>query len=479
MNINYKRLFNLGIGHNYFGDGYGGLVNLLPTIETEKLLRRGKMLLKSIPHGITVLYRADDDEVTPFVRLASNQHFVFSINSDNKSLLNNITDLDESVSRKYSSQNILYFTNNPLNASSSKNNPEIINHVLLDSIQASLFTYRFKIESNPPTVLMRVTDAETNNVSIGKDTEGTPFPTTLTLTPNSAGVFSQQVDLRNAKKGRYTITILDNTGTTTLREEKIYIDDALVGKGILGIVDIVYESTTDNIYGNTEEYRVQFRRAQSLWKYYILNKSDNIDFNIESLAINDGGSINGSPYSINSFEKAYAGIKIEADSVGTAGNLITTEYTTAGSLPVFILSGETLTGGTDSKAATAIITLVNNTISGYTLSINGVDFTEGTDFNNDTTPEDTANDIISAINGNGSVGVTASLLGFDLKINDMPSVVFRSTENIPFYEKPKTQLQLRKVSDDQVIVPNLPNPPHRGIQKMDIGSAESETYVFI
>ncbi len=479
MNINYKRLFNLCIGHNYFSDGYARLINLFPTKETESLLINGKMLLKTIPNGLTVLYRAEDDEVSPFIELDSNQNFIFYITSDNKSLLMNISDFDESTSRQYSTQNILYFSNNPLNASTNKNNPEIITHEIIDSLCSRLFTYTFTIAGNPATVQMQVTDADGNLISIGKGTDGIAFPTTLTLAISSANSYNQQVDLRSNKKGRYTITILDSTGTTTLKEEEIYIDDILAGKNILGIVDIGYESITGHLYGNTEEYLVQFQRAESLWKYYVLNKSENIDFNTESFTINDGGAINGSPYSINTFERAYAGIHLEADSVGTSGNSITLEYSDSGTYNAVLLSGESLSGGTDTKAATGTLTLVNNTITGYTISINGIDFIEGSHFSNGASPEDTANAIISAINANGLVNVSATLLGYDLIINDMPAMVYRSTENIPFYEKPKVNLQLRKSSDSQTIVPNLPNPLHNGIKKLDRGTPESEVFVFI
>jgi len=126
MNIFYKRILNLTIGHSYFKDGADRFVTLHPTAATEDLLRNGKMLFKRLPSGITILYRTLDDESAPFVELKKNQRFTFALKSGNINGLLNITDLDESLSRTYNTGNVVYFTNNPANVSSNKNNPEII-----------------------------------------------------------------------------------------------------------------------------------------------------------------------------------------------------------------------------------------------------------------------------------------------------------------------------------------------------------------
>ena len=113
MNIIYKRILNLVVGHNYFKDGFDKFVTLYPTAATEVLFRNGKMLFKRLPNGITVLYRTLDDETTPFVELAKDQHFIFVVKTGNTTGLLNITDLDESLSRPFGTGKIIYFTNNP------------------------------------------------------------------------------------------------------------------------------------------------------------------------------------------------------------------------------------------------------------------------------------------------------------------------------------------------------------------------------
>jgi len=479
MNIFYKRILNLTIGHSYFKDGADRFVTLNPTAATEDLLRNGKMLFKRLPSGVTILYRTLDDESAPFVELKKNQRFTFALKSGNINGLLNITDLDESLSRTYNTGNVVYFTNNPANVSSNKNNPEILTHEIIDSLRGPLFTSQFIITGNPAAVRMIVTDATGTPVSVGKDAYGNSFPTNLLLSSSKNNTFTQQVDLRDLQRGRFLITIRNEANTITLKSEKIYVDEQLERDNIPGIVDIVYDAVSGHLYGNTEEYKLQFRGAKTFWKYYIVNKSKNIDITTDSLIINDSGTVNGSPYQINSFQRVYASIQLTAKNAGAAGNSIILGYSGGGVFPAMVLSGETLAGGATGISALGTVTIVNNDDSGYTLQIGGVDFIEGTDFTKGATSAETAAELIEAINGKDTVPVSATVLGYDILVNDLKTLVFGSAEQIPFYEIPKLKLELRKTSDSQTVVANLPNPSHSGLKKVFAGRTESEVYVFI
>lgn len=478
MNIIYKRIMNLVVGHNYFKDGLDRFVTLYPNAATEALLRNGKMLFKRLPNGITILYKTLDDETTPFVELDKNQHFVFVIKSANIPGLLNITDFDESPVRKFGSGKIIYFTNDPANPSHNSNSPEILTNEILDSVKGPLFTYQFSINGNPATVKIIVTDAAGNPVSVGKDGNGVALPTTISLSINSNNTFEQQIDLRDYQRGRYQIEIKNDAETLTLKSEEIYVDELLEKDNILGVVDILYNAATDNLYGETEEYKIQLKSADSFWKFYIINKSKNIDFSTDSLLITDSGVLNGVPYIINDFRRLYASIGLTAKLPGAAGNLITLSYS-GGTFPAISLSGKTLSGGGTGLSSTGTITIVNNDITGYTVNIGGENFAEGTEFNRGTTPADTATNLIAAINGNGAVQVTASILEYDILVNNLKTLVFGSIQKIPFYESPKLKIGLMKVSDNQTIIANLPNPSHSGIKKSFADRIESEVYVFI
>lgn len=479
MNIIYNRLFNLSIGHDYFADGYAQSVQIVPTAETSRLLQNGKMLLKKLPHGVTVLYRATDDEITPMVQLEGKQKLAFVLTSENMARFQAISDFDESSTRKYSAGKILFFQNTPASASVNSNNPEIITHRLCDSVQPRLFTWSFKITGNPASVKLRVTDSDGNPVSIGKEPDGTPFPTTITIRINSENNFSQSVDLREKPKGKYLFTVLDATETTELLTQEIYCDEQLTGNNMLGIAEIVYEPVTGHLYGETEEYFLKFKKAQTFWKFFVVNKSGNIDFSVDSLKIHDAGAVNGTPYIINQFKRIYAGIMLTADTPGIAGNSIALGYTGAGDSPAVIFSGDTLAGGATGMKAKGTITIVDNSATGYTVAIGGESLKEGTHFSKGATANDTAVALAAAINGNAAIQVSAEVMKYDLVINNFESLVFGSDQEIPFFEKPKLNLELQKTSDDQVIIPHLPNPSPANLQKKINGNRVSELYVFI
>jgi hypothetical protein len=478
MNIIYKRILNLVVGHNYFKDGLDRFVSIYPAAATETLLRNGKMLFKHLPHGITILYKTLDDETTPFVELDKNQRFTFVLKAADITGLQHITDLDESPSRRFGAGKIVYYTNVPANPSHNSNAPEILLHEILDSVKAPLFTTSFNISGNPPTVKMIVTDGAGNPVPVGKDTLGAPFPTTLDLTIGANNTFEQQVDLRDLDRGRYTITIKDSAGTSTLRTEEIYVDGQLEKDAILGVVDIVYDAVSDNLYGETEEYKLQLKSADTFWKYYVVAKSNIVDLSSDSLLITDSGAVNGSPYAVNDFERVFSNIGIVAKTPGVAGNSIALGYS-GGAFPAVSLSGKTLSGGAVGVEAKGSITIINNDATGYTVNIGGISFTEGTGFNRGASAAITATNLIAAINANGAVPVTAASLEYDMLLNGNKTLVFGSKQKIPFFESPKLKIELKKVSDNQIIIANLPNPSRNAIIKGFADRVESEVYVFI
>ena len=210
-----------------------------------------------------------------------------------------------------------------------------------------------------------------------------------------------------------------------------------------------------------------------------MNKSQNIDLSADSLLITDIGTTNGSPYVVNDFPRTYANIELRAKTAGVSGNSISLEYSGGGAFPAITLSGQTLSGGDVGVEAGGTITIINNDVSGYTLTVGGIDFIESTHFSNGVTPAATATNLIAAINGNGSVPVSAASLDYDIMVNNLETLVFGSAQKIPFFEKPKLKIELRQSSDNQTIVANLPNPSHGGIKKIFADRPESEVYVFI
>lgn len=67
-----------------------------------------------------------------------------------------------------------------------------------------------------------------------------------------------------------------------------------------------------------------------------------------------------------------------------------------------------------------------------------------------------------------------------VSINGLETVIFKSDTPIPFFEVPKSSVQLKKNPGNAVLVSNLPNPSHNGVVKEQSGGVlESEIFVFI
>ena len=177
--------------------------------------------------------------------------------------------------------------------------PEDFTLELIDLLQGSLFTYEFTV--TPPLVpsedvTLTVTDENLDPVSVGKTTEGLPFDDTLTISVGENGVFSQQIDLRNKPKGKYTITIRKSSDDSFINDVTFYSDELLLGKKIAGIVDIEFNTATNLMYQNTWEYAIRLTRKTSVWKYFIVDKNKTVDLDANDLYIHDDGSDPGLPY---------------------------------------------------------------------------------------------------------------------------------------------------------------------------------------
>ena len=290
VNINYTRLFNLRMAHDYFDDRMPRGLTIRPTAQTLHRFTGSKMLFKSIPSGLTVLYRAEADGLTPFVDIGPTQHFSFLLTSDNRPEFENITDLDVSPPDRFTAGRLLYFANNPANASTDATSPEELTHTLIDGTRNSLFSYTFTLETPPSEVLLRITSPGGATVPAGTQVDGSSLPDPLTIKKDDDDFYRQQIDLRKRPKGLYTFTIRSGDDTSTLKEEQFYVDDDVAAQDILGVIDIIYVDAPGHLFGDTEEYSLTFSRKETVWTYYIVNKNGFVVFDDHDLVITDPGS---------------------------------------------------------------------------------------------------------------------------------------------------------------------------------------------
>ncbi len=296
MSTKYIRLFTISMGHEFFVNGANETFSLQPDADTQLLLRNGKMLFKRLGKLSIVLFKTAADKVSPFIDLGSELRFRFYLTSERSDEFFNITQLD--TTKNYEVGNKVHFSNVPANASTVKITPEVLTHTLIDKAFGKLFTYTFSLSTTHTKTKFRMTDSNGVLVSVGKDAEGNDLPTTLSLSRDNEKKFHRQVDLRNKKSGVYTITITNDSESTTLKEETVLIDNNGVQQGILGIVDINYETATNHIYGATEFYEIRFSRKSAFWKYYIVNKTGALDLSdlATNLSIEDSPTGSGPPY---------------------------------------------------------------------------------------------------------------------------------------------------------------------------------------
>lgn len=282
--------------HEYFKDGINRALALKPDANTKRILGNGKMLFKSLGNNAVVLFKADSDRTSPFIDLGPDIVFRFYLTTEGSDAFFNITKLD--TANNYVVGNKLYFTNNPAQASADPESPEVLTHTLLDRAFTKLFTYSFSLGTTHTKTKFKMADSEGNLVSVGKDAAGNDLPTILNLTRDDSKQFHQQVDVRNKVSGVYTITITNDSGATILREETVLIDDQSTGQGILGIVDIKYNTATGHMYGATEYYRLRFERKTAFWKYLVVNKTKSLNLSdpTTNLSIEDSPSGGGPPY---------------------------------------------------------------------------------------------------------------------------------------------------------------------------------------
>ena len=305
INIIYNRLFNLSIFHDYYEDGLANDYRLVPTFETTEFLKGGRMLFKTIPKGCTVLYRTLADESGAFINKGPDARLLFSLSMNNNSKFLNITDLDESTTKKYSSGHIIYLSNTPASPSSDAESPEELNYQLLDFLEGRLFSYQFKLNpalASPGDVLFTVSDENNNPVPVGKKFNGDPFDDTLTLTRSEDGSYTQLIDLRDYPKGRYTITVKNPASPLDppLKVVHFYSDELLLGKKVLAIVDIELNQATNPLYTSTWEYAIRFSRKSSVWKYFIVDKTEKVaDLDNYDLSITDERTDGNLPYAAN------------------------------------------------------------------------------------------------------------------------------------------------------------------------------------
>ena len=375
MVINYTRLFNLRLGHDFFTNGNPGGLHLKPTVFTTGLLRSGRMLMKPLHDGITVLYESADDEITPKVRLQEPFELTFALYTGLLTQFLNITHLRLEDGRDHERGKLLWFN---IDAGFT-GQTESFTHDFIDSLRPSRFTFRHNQDDSDSVRVFSLQNQQGVTIPAGRDADGALLPLEISLSPDENGTITQQINLLEHKPGVYTIRLADESGDTDLHSENFYMDPQLNSRPPLGIIQLRFNSyphPDESEPVPTQEYRLQFAARSAHWRYYVMNRSGKV--------IHNGGGLEA----------------------------------------LNILPGE-----------------------------------------NSEFPDDVGFDRLGNDNGE------------ELRIDNLDTVVFRSSEPIPFREQPFTGLQL--VNDDIPVLKHLPNPSPSATLKYFGSTGESETFIYI
>jgi hypothetical protein len=302
MNILYSHLFHLQLAHDYYRGSLAQGVDIFPSPETARLMKNGRILLRNIPSGVVALYRTEDDETTPEIPLGGDVRFSFFIGLENPLNFLNITDLDISPENRFQAGKIPYFTNDPSNPSDDNLNPETLSYSFLDGFVDKLFNYRLQHEDD--SVTLRIFNPSGNQVSHGKDAEGIEYPLDYIIHKNEdTGDFRLQIDLRGKPSGKYRILIRNVGETEDIEEKNLWIDSQPKGKNVFGIIELIYPESSNILYGTKEYFSLSFRRKNTVWQYFVVNKNGRIDLEAFDLNISDLGNQPDTPYGTYVFQR--------------------------------------------------------------------------------------------------------------------------------------------------------------------------------
>jgi hypothetical protein len=301
MSIIYTRLGEVALRHDFYRDGLAKDILLWPTDETAHLMKNGKILFRKTLGGIVLLYRAEEDEITPLTPLRLPQSFFFFFKPENASAFLQITDLDNGI-EQFQADKVPFFQNTPANASTTSDAPEELAYQLLDGRRGKSFSFELSLNPVPSSVRIKVRNSAADVISPGKDIAGNPLPDGFEVSPDDHGVFRFLFDFSGKKEGVYTFTLRDAADTEDLWSKNYWLGDSPSSQP-LGILELRYQAAPNHLYGSKDYYQLSFFRKESLWTYYVVNGNNKVDLISSELQIQDQGNEGSVPYGAYAFDQ--------------------------------------------------------------------------------------------------------------------------------------------------------------------------------
>jgi len=238
MSLFYQYFFKLRLLHNYYTAGYAKDFKIVPLPQTEKILKRHKLILKMRENGFDIGSLMEDSS-TPFIDLGTDQKLSFALVLLNRSF-HNFTALDtlDSFTQGYHLDN--------LDLDAEEMTEDGWNLV---ELRNSSFNYSKTVSADK--VELAITDpfgAEMYNDEID----------------GIGDQFNHLIEIGNRPAGLYTITpTIDDVEQA---EEAYYLGRDLKKLRPFAVIDF-YSSELD--YENVKTYTIQFEAKTSQWKYML------------------------------------------------------------------------------------------------------------------------------------------------------------------------------------------------------------------
>ncbi len=361
----YQTLIKLEMLHSFYKSGVTDDFEFVLTADLQRLLRQQRLLYRNFGCGFSVLYESTQPN-TPTIDIDTDLNFVFGISVKNPAAFFGITDLNEKAPSTVTYINgcrMFYYTDGALTD---------LKYKVLHAMYAERFSFRLTEKTTSRSLKVTIKNQSGAAVIAQYDIDGNPITGPYTLiadnkddTGNIVRTFKDFFDVSKTGSGYYTIVLKRDDATE--KTLQVYIHDELSRSNVSGVMQLSLPKPTLPIAET--KLRIDLKRAESIWKYHIINKSG-LDFTATDLVLSDKSGDSGPIYNTYSFN----------------GN------------PVMGGGGQALPNPANS-------------------------------------------------------------------INNLPTMVFESTGKIPFYEVPKTKLELKKIPDGSptatagnVLISSLPNP---------------------
>ena len=254
--MKFLPLMNLNLTHPYYTDGRCPDFGIEPTLETQRLLKIYRCVLRPVPHGIQILTAVTDQSI-PFIPLQKGVTFAFQLYLQNPdfALFTDLTEIVQTLAPLYT------------NAEASPAKP--VQLALVS--QRAWATERFVV--GQPAGEDRFTLA-------GRPLAGLQLAD-FALEGSSGSI----VNLTDYDAAAKIITVNSSTMEVGDPFKITYETAPQRARGVFADVEIHYNDSLPEIMAGPGEFQIAFTAKKARWKYYLIADKVEAQFHIEDKGV--------------------------------------------------------------------------------------------------------------------------------------------------------------------------------------------------